>query len=257
MTLALADFRTAVFALLDDTGKALYADAQVDASLRWALAELNLATTQTYTISSLDGAGATTVPANYSGPVSVGAAGWCALSRALSHVNTNNLQADMTEELRAIGQYYIDDFYKTISPELASDALALQAARAEDDIALQAARHDDELETQEADLQAKIDLQTAEDVANLARQNAKAADAIALQAARDADNVAMQVARAAAATALQTQRDNAALARIATQSGASKAKILLDEFKAGLSNDGQPSSPAMTELDFPEPDFRK
>jgi len=114
MTLALADFRTAILALLDDPGLARYTNALVDEALRWAIVEYAAAGNANYDIKDLDGAVTTTLPAADSVNVEVGAAGYCALIRSISRTETINLNQAVADNLRKTADRYLTEFYRVL-----------------------------------------------------------------------------------------------------------------------------------------------
>jgi len=114
MTLALADFRTAILALLDDPGLARYTNASVDEALRWAIVEYAAAGNANYDIKDLDGAVTTTLPAADSVNVEVGAAGYCALIRSISRTETINLNQAVADNLRKTADRYLTEFYRVL-----------------------------------------------------------------------------------------------------------------------------------------------
>jgi len=114
MTLALADFRTAILALLDDPGLARYTNALVDEALRWTIVEYAAAGNANYDIKDLDGAVTTTLPAADSVNVEVGAAGYCALIRSISRTETINLNQAVADNLRKTADRYLTEFYRVL-----------------------------------------------------------------------------------------------------------------------------------------------
>jgi len=114
MTLALADFRTAILALLDDPGLARYTNALVDEALRWAIVEYAAAGNANYDIKDLDGAVTTTLPAADSVNVEVGTAGYCALIRSISRTETINLNQAVADNLRKTADRYLTEFYRVL-----------------------------------------------------------------------------------------------------------------------------------------------
>ena len=114
MTLALADFRTAILALLDDPGLARYTNASVDKALRWAIVEYAAAGNANYDIKDLDGAVTTTLPAADSVNVEVGTAGYCALIRSISRTETINLNQAVADNLRKTADRYLTEFYRVL-----------------------------------------------------------------------------------------------------------------------------------------------
>jgi len=114
MTLALADFRTAILALLDDPGLARYTNASVDEALRWAIVEYAAAGNANYDIKDLDGAVTTTLPAADSVNVEVGTAGYCALIRSISRTETINLNQAVADNLRKTADRYLTEFYRVL-----------------------------------------------------------------------------------------------------------------------------------------------
>ena len=114
MTLALADFRTAILVLLDDPGLARYTNASVDEALRWAIVEYAAAGNANYDIKDLDGAVTTTLPAADSVNVEVGAAGYCALIRSISRTETINLNQAVADNLRKTADRYLTEFYRVL-----------------------------------------------------------------------------------------------------------------------------------------------
>ena len=114
MTLALADFRTAILALLDDPGLARYTSVSVDEALRWAIVEYAAAGNANYDIKDLDGAVTTTLPAADSVNVEVGAAGYCALIRSISRTETINLNQAVADNLRKTADRYLTEFYRVL-----------------------------------------------------------------------------------------------------------------------------------------------
>jgi len=114
MTLALADFRTAILVLLDDPGLARYTNASVDEALRWAIVEYAAAGNANYDIKDLDGAVTTTLPAADSVNVEVGTAGYCALIRSISRTETINLNQAVADNLRKTADRYLTEFYRVL-----------------------------------------------------------------------------------------------------------------------------------------------
>ena len=114
MTLALADFRTAILALLDDPGLARYTNVSVDEGLRWAIVEYAAAGNANHNIKNLDGAVTTTLPAANSVNVEVGSAGYCALMRSISRTEMINLNHAVVENLRKTADRYLTEFYRVL-----------------------------------------------------------------------------------------------------------------------------------------------
>jgi len=114
MAFALADFRTAILALLDDPGLARYTNASVDEGLRWAIVEYAAAGNANHDIKDLDGAVTTTLPAADSVNVEVGSAGYCALMRSISRTEMINLNHAVVENLRKTADRYLTEFYRVL-----------------------------------------------------------------------------------------------------------------------------------------------
>ena len=114
MTLALADFRTAILALLDDPGLARDTNVSVDEGLRWAIVEYAAAGNANHNIKNLDGAVTTTLPAANSVNVEVGSAGYCALMRSISRTEMINLNHAVVENLRKTADRYLTEFYRVL-----------------------------------------------------------------------------------------------------------------------------------------------
>ena len=114
MTLALADFRTAILALLDDPGLARYTNVSVDEGLRWAIVEYAAAGNANHNIKNLDGAVTTTLPAANSVNVEVGSAGYCALMRSISRTEMINLNQAVADNLRKTANRYLTEFYRVL-----------------------------------------------------------------------------------------------------------------------------------------------
>jgi hypothetical protein len=233
MSLVLADFETAILALLDDPDTLRYTLETVDEGLRWSLVQYHLAKPgEDYEIEGLDGAPATTLAEEDSVNVQIGAAGYAALMRSVSHAETINVAPEVAKQLLEIAHHFIVDFKSALSlyPEEYVQALALEAVRAVNALALQAARADDETALQGVKAQDDIDLQAARDADNvamqaleaaagLALQEAKAGDAIDLQAARADDELALQEARAADELTLQGAKADDELALLEAKAG--------------------------------------
>ena len=114
MAFALADFRTAILALLDDPGLARYTNVSVDEGLRWAIVEYAAAGNANHNIKNLDGAVTTTLPAADSVNVEVGSAGYCALMRSISRTEMINLNHAVVENLRKTADRYLTEFYRVL-----------------------------------------------------------------------------------------------------------------------------------------------
>ena len=118
----LASYRDAVELILDDPSNLRYSTAQIDQVLRLALQEYNIFTQETATLKDLDAATATTIPLTDAPIFQLQAAGFALLSRAASQLEANVLQEDASNELRALGQIFLDSFRRLFRPVLASPA---------------------------------------------------------------------------------------------------------------------------------------
>jgi len=192
MTLAIADFRTSILALLDDPGKVRYTDVSVDQALRWALIEyIEAKPGSPIAINGLDGANSTTLAAGDSTNIQVGAAGYCALMRSISHAETINLQPEVATQLRVLAETYLSEFKKILDlySSQYAEKLALDTAKYAADIALQDAGNVDDVAMETAKYTHQLALDNAKYAADLAAQAAKADSDVSMQAAKAENDV--------------------------------------------------------------------
>jgi len=239
MTLALADFRTAILALLDDPGLARYTNVSVDEGLRWAIVEYAAAGNANHNIKNLDGAVTTTLPAANSVNVEVGSAGYCALMRSISRTEMINLNHAVVENLRKTADRYLTEFYRVLG--VYSSGFAEKKAYQ----VLTAA-------SATAAASALVAATTARDTALAgyvtARDTALAANVTARDAALAVDKLALEAAKAANVTARDTALnvDRVALLKLKFKNSGATDKALMSiaeqfksAFEAGLERAAQ------------------
>lgn len=180
---ALADYETAILALLDDASNARYTNLQVDEALRWAVIQyVEAKPAAVYAIKDLDAAATTTLLAVDTVNVQVGAAGYAMLMRSISRSESINMQPEVAAQLRATSEIFLAEFKKILdlySNEY-SEKLALETAKYAAETIRDAALDTDNIAMQTQKAAADIALKAA-------GETAKYAADIALQAAK-ADN---------------------------------------------------------------------
>ncbi|HVN56502.1 MAG TPA: hypothetical protein VMT46_19400 [Anaerolineaceae bacterium] len=118
MATDLASIRARVGVELGDAGGVNYPQAQLDEGIRLALNEYNLMLgfqgVTAVTLSGLDGAVATTLPAIHEGALVVGAAGYAVSGRAVDRSEAFDLNQQLPQQLVDLGRQYLNDFRKMV-----------------------------------------------------------------------------------------------------------------------------------------------
>lgn len=115
MASTLASLSTRVSQTLLDTGSAIWAAAAVTEGIRTALGEYNFAAkiedpaAVAVTLNGLDGAAATTLPADHDTPIVWGACAYCVQARAVDRADSLSLGADAVK-LKAWGDDRLREF---------------------------------------------------------------------------------------------------------------------------------------------------
>ncbi len=91
MAVVYADVLARVRLFVMDAGSTIWADADLQGAIRLALQEINLKAGASYTLSGLDAAAATTLPANLEGIFVLGASGYAGQGRAVDRAESYEL----------------------------------------------------------------------------------------------------------------------------------------------------------------------
>lgn len=129
MTTTLSTLETRVKAYLSDATSLVFTTALVDEGLRLALGQLNLYLAASYTITDLDGAIATTLPASDESLLITGAAGYAAQSRVVKRTESFNLDQSVAQALATWGDDRIQEFSAGITFLINQAASVAETAR--------------------------------------------------------------------------------------------------------------------------------
>ncbi len=204
MTATLTSLETRIKTYLSDTTSLVFSTGLVDEGMRLALGQYNLVMVSSCTINGLDGAGATTLPANAESLIVLGAGGYACQSRLVKRSESFNLAQKMDTDLLTFGKMlvaefnaslsilktYADNITATLDPSSIAGRLAAEAAA----LAANTAHITAETTGQTA-ATAKL---TAETAAITADTAAKAAATAALAAALAAEAARLALLRGAA-----------------------------------------------------------
>jgi hypothetical protein len=89
-----------------DSGSLSWADADLQEGIRLSLAEISLRAGEGYTLSGLDGAGATTLPTLAEGLLVLGAAAYAATARAVDRAESY----DLANEAEGVNTWAVKEF---------------------------------------------------------------------------------------------------------------------------------------------------
>jgi hypothetical protein len=106
----LITFENRVNVLLHDTTQLNFSTELVDEAVRLALADYSRVSGMAETISGLDNAAVTTVPADDEGIIVLGAAGYTACSKAADRKESFNLNQEIPQGLLKVGAGFMERF---------------------------------------------------------------------------------------------------------------------------------------------------
>ena len=125
---AYADLLIRVRAGLMDTSAAVWHSTELDEALRQALADMSLAAGATYSLTGLDGALITSLPAQYFANLVRGAAGYAVLWRAIERLDAFSLRPYLSSAALAAATALLTRFEMGLSHLAALRTVEMQTA---------------------------------------------------------------------------------------------------------------------------------
>lgn len=114
MSATLTTLRDRVEAFLQDGTNLIFETGTLDEALRLALSDYSLTLGTVQTISGLDGAAVTSVPALHESVLVIGAAGYAVVSRAIRRAESYQAHQELPKPVLTWGQARLDQFSRLL-----------------------------------------------------------------------------------------------------------------------------------------------